>query len=65
MCNEKGQIIDIQVKWPGSLQDAQFYANSSISKNFSNKEFPSCYRELLPSHVGVPLSITSNCNERV
>ena len=55
MCDEKGQFIDVEVKWPGSVHDAQIYANSSINKTFSNKEFPSCYRELLPVHVGVPL----------
>ena len=54
MCDEKGQFIDVEVKWPGSVHDAQIYANSSMNKTFSNKEFPSCYRELLPVHVGVP-----------
>ena len=57
MCKEKGQFIDVEVKWTGSLQDARFYANSSINKNFSNKEFPSYYRELLPGHAGVPLML--------
>ena len=52
--HEKGQFIDVEVKWPGSVHDARVYANSSINKKFSNKEFPSRYRELLPGHVGVP-----------
>ena len=54
MCDEKGQFIDVEVKWPGSVHDARIYANSSTNKKFSNKEFPSCYRELLPGHSGVP-----------
>ena len=52
--DEKGQFIDAEVKWPGIVHDARVYANSSINKTISNKEFPSCYRELLPGHVGVP-----------
>ena len=51
--DEKGQFIDAEVKWPGIVHDARVYANSSINKKISNKEFPSCYRELLPGHVGV------------
>ena len=51
--DEKGQFIDVEVKWPGSVHDARVYANISINKKFSNKEFPSCYRELWPGHVGV------------
>ena len=54
VCDEKGQFVDVEVKWPGSVHDARIYANSSINKKLSNKEFPSCYRELLPGLVGVP-----------
>ena len=55
VCDEKGLFIDVEVKWPRSVHDARVYANSSINKKCSNKEFPSCYRELLSGHVGAPL----------
>ena len=54
MFDEKGQFIDVEVKWPGSVHDSRVSAKSSINKIFSNKEFSSCYRELLPGHVGIP-----------
>ena len=55
VCDEKGQFVDVEVKWPGSVHDARIYANSSINKKLSNKEFPSGHRELLPGLAGVPL----------
>ena len=57
VCDGKGEFIDAEVKWPRRVHDARVQANSSINKKFSNKEFPSCYRELLPGHVGLPPSL--------
>lgn len=54
ICDEKGQFIDVEVKWPGSVHDARVYVNSNVNKNFRNKTLVPCYQELLQGHTGVP-----------
>lgn len=37
------------------MRDDRVYENSSINEKFANQEeYPPCYKELLPGHIGVP-----------
>ncbi|XP_057314890.1 putative nuclease HARBI1 isoform X1 [Hydractinia symbiolongicarpus] len=54
ICDEKGYLIDLEIKWPGSVHDAQIFANSSVEKRFFSDRYPLCLQELIPSYTPVP-----------
>ena len=54
ICNENGYFIDVEVKWPGSVHDAQVYTNSSVNKILVSKKLPSHFQELVPGFAPVP-----------
>ena len=60
VCDEKGKFIYFEVKWPGSVHNTRVYANSSINKKFTSKEYPPCYKKLLPGHTAVPPILLGN-----
>ena len=47
LCDYKGIFLDVQI-WPGSIHDARFYANSNLSKMFTEKSLPMTYQAYPP-----------------
>ena len=54
ICNDKGEFIDVEVKWPGSVHDARIYANSKVNSMFTSKQLPPFFQELVPGFTPVP-----------
>ena len=54
VCDEKGQFIDVDIRWPGSCHDAKIFANSTINKLLKEQKFPSNPRKLVAGMPEVP-----------
>ena len=54
VCDYRGQFMDVDCRWPGSVHDAKVFANSSINKKLRENNLPVTYQQLLPgrSRVG-------------
>ena len=46
VCDYKGQFIDVECKWPGSVHDSKVYANSSIVKKCKENSFPFTFQSV-------------------
>ena len=57
VCDYRGQFMDVDCRWPGSVHDAKVFANSSINKKLRENNLPVTYQQLLPgrSRVGTYL----------
>ena len=54
ICNALGQLVDVDIKWPGSVHDACVFANFGIQKSYAEGKLNLFYKELLPSREYVP-----------
>ena len=54
VCDERGLFIDFDCSWPGSAHDTNVFANSAISKLFTEKTLPNVDRTLLQGDIAVP-----------
>ena len=54
ICDHKGQFLNVEIKWPGSVHDARVFANSDVNKMLQNKLIPMVLKELLPGEDKVP-----------
>ena len=53
VCDFRGQFMDVDCRWPGSVHDAKVFANSSINKKLSKGQLPSTFLQLLPGRLKV------------
>ena len=56
-CNWRGLFMDVDVRWPGSVHDGRVFANSRINKLLKEEKLPMMYKELLPGHDKVPVTL--------
>ena len=54
VCDSRGRFMDVECKWPGSVHDANVFANLAISKNLRDSLFPFTYSTLLPGQDRIP-----------
>ena len=47
VCDYRGQFMDVDCRWPGSVHDAKVFANSTINKKLRDEELPMTYQELI------------------
>ena len=47
--------MDVVVQWPGSVHDAQIFANSKLNEHLCDGTIPRCAREVLPGEKDVPV----------
>ena len=50
MCNAKGDFIDIDCRWLGSVHDAKVFANSTITRKFREGSLAGTLHEVLPGY---------------
>ena len=50
-------FIDCEVKWPGSVHDGRVFANSKINKLLQQEKMPMMYKEVLPGHDKIPVTL--------
>ena len=60
VCDWKGLFLDVEVKWPGSVHDGRVFANSRINKLLREERLPMCYRETLPGHEKIPVTLVGD-----
>ena len=54
ICDAYGKFINVEVKWPGSIQDSRVFTNCGIQNNYSSGKFNLFYKEILPGHDCIP-----------
>ena len=54
MAREAWPGYSLDCRWPGSVHDANVFANTAINKNLRNGDIPVTYRQLLPGSTEVP-----------
>ena len=57
VCDWKGLFLDVDIKWPGSVHDGRVFANSRINRLLREERLPMCYKELLPGHEKIPVTL--------
>lgn len=56
-CNFNYCFMDVVVKWPGIVHDAQVFANSQLNKHLKNGDNPLCPRQIVDNEAPVPVLI--------
>ena len=54
VCHYKGMFMDVECRWPGSVQDSKVFANSSINKMLRNGEMPATFQTVMPGFEKFP-----------
>eukprot|EP00794_Sanderia_malayensis_P020819 gene20819-biopygen15353 len=54
VCDYRGQFMDVECRWPGSVHDARMFSNSSIHLKLRNNELPQTFQTVTPGCVKVP-----------
>ena len=50
ICNAKGDFIDIDCRWLGSVHDAKVFANFTITRKFREASLAGTLHEVLPGY---------------
>ncbi|XP_028414901.1 putative nuclease HARBI1 [Dendronephthya gigantea] len=56
-CDFKYCFLDVVVKWPGSVHDAQVFVNSSVCKMLKDGTIPTCPKVIVQNLPPVPICI--------
>lgn len=54
VCDYRGQFLDVECRWPGSVHDAKVFANSNVNKKLRNGTLPGTYRSVIPGCRSIP-----------
>ena len=54
VCDSKGQFMDVECRWPGSVHDAKVFSNSGINAKLNGGNLPKVYNTVLPGYEAVP-----------
>ena len=54
ICDSRGNFMDVECKWPGSVHDAKVFANSYVCQGLQNKRINQTNFNLLPGYDSVP-----------
>lgn len=57
VCDWKGLFLDVDIKWPGSVHDGRVFVNSRTNRLLREERLPMCYKELLPGHEKIPVTL--------
>ena len=57
VCDWKGLFLNVDIKWPGSVHDGRVFVNSRINRLLREERVPMCYKELLPGHEKIPVTL--------
>jgi len=57
VCDWRGLFVDVEVKWPGNVHDGRVFANSRINRLLKEEKLPMLYKEILPGHDKVPVTL--------
>ena len=57
VCDWKGLFLDVDIRWPGSVHDGRVFVNSRINRLLREERLPLCYKELLPGHEKIPVTL--------
>lgn len=47
VCDYRGQFMDVDCRWPGSVHDAKVFANSTINKKLRDHELHTTYQQII------------------
>ena len=54
VCDYRGQFMDVECRWPGSVHDAKMFSNSSMHHKLRNNELPQPFQTVTPGYVKIP-----------
>ena len=54
VCDYRGQFMDVECRWPGSVHDAKMFSNSSIHRKLRNNKLPQTFQTVTPGYVKIP-----------
>ena len=57
ICDHTVVFMNVDIRWPGSVNDAKVFANSNVNHALRENLLPQGYRQLLPGTEKVPLII--------
>ena len=54
ICDYRGQFMDVECVWPGSVHDAKVFANSSVNHRLQGNKLPRTFQSVIPGCNLVP-----------